>query len=524
MARRELGQLSLADGLVGGIAGNERLSRLCGLVDWAELDRGLPRRHLMLPTYPFAKTQIRYAHASTQRAVAAVTAFPGERRRSPLHDAVVFETQLRDDHPVYDAHKIAGAVVLPGSAHVAMAIAGALQTFGCKACALQDVVFRQPAILSADRDRCLQVIFKRRDQGEASFEVCSTDTGAVWTTHAAGRAIPLDQEAAAGAMPRHSVQGSNGGSHVAAGEFYAALDQMGFELRRPFRWNELVHKADGAAYSVMRAPDAADRIELYPLHPGLIDSLFQLVRGLFPFDGHFDQLYVPLGIARFEFFGSIGGAPASARASSNEEMPLGVFPEAFSADLELVDASGVVRARVQRLALKRADKAILLGSVPDNATDVTQQVPAGPNIDVDGLRAMDDAVRAAEIANLVRRITAQTLGEQTDATIPKNRPFQELGITSLMALDLTQLLGASIGHALPSTLLFDHPNIEALARHVEALLFPAENAHGPATNDAEDHDAVLAEVVDLSDSEIEAMVNREFQRLSASGVLDEGSA
>jgi len=91
-----------------------------------------------------------------------------------------------------------------------------------------------------------------------------------------------------------------------------------------------------------------------------------------------------------------------------------------------------------------------------------------------------------------------------------------------MALDLTQALGTSVGHTLPSTLLFDHPNIEALARYVEGLLFPGDGSDGQAIGSSEE-DSVLSEVIDLSDSEIEAMVNREFQRLSASGALDEGS-
>jgi IS5 family transposase len=41
MARRELGQFSLADGLVSGVQGNRRLERLSGLVDWAGLDHEL---------------------------------------------------------------------------------------------------------------------------------------------------------------------------------------------------------------------------------------------------------------------------------------------------------------------------------------------------------------------------------------------------------------------------------------------------------------------------------------------------
>ena len=491
-------------------------------VDWAELDRGLPRQHLILPTYPFATTQIRYLQATPQKSASAATAFPGDRRRSPLHDAIVFETHLRSDHPVYDAHKIAGAVVLPASAHVAMAIAGALQTFGSDTCALQDVVFRQPAILTHDEQRCLQIIFKWENEREAAFEVCSIDGGTVWTTHASGRALALEATNGLEASPHQFARGANGSLHLEADDFYAALGQMGFELKRPFRWNDIVWKGNDAAYSVMRKPDSADSIDRYPLHPGLIDSLFQLVRGLFPFDGSFDQLYVPLGIARFEFFAPIRDTPARARASSNEAIPNGSFPEALTADLELFDASGILRARVQRLALKRADKAVLLGKAQDVAVDSVQPILAGPRIDVDSLRALDVVLRAAEITDLVRRVTALTLGEKPDANIPKNRPFQELGMTSLMALDLTQALGTSVGHTLPSTLLFDHPNIEALARYVEGLLFPGDGSDGQAIGSSEE-DSVLSEVIDLSDSEIEAMVNREFQRLSASGALDEGS-
>ena len=40
--------------------------------------------------------------------------------------------------------------------------------------------------------------------------------------------------------------------------------------------------------------------------------------------------------------------------------------------------------------------------------DAAPQVPTSPSIDIDGLRAMDIAVRASEITDLVRRITALT--------------------------------------------------------------------------------------------------------------------
>ena len=84
----------------------------------------------------------------------------------------------------------------------------------------------------------------------------------------------------------------------------------------------------------------------------------------------------------------------------------------------------------------------------------------------------------------------------------------------MMTLDLTQALGSVIGQALPTTVLFDHPTIESVARFIEQTLFPAPAAHAPAS--ANDQRGALAGIEGLSEDELERIVNQEFEKLERS--------
>jgi hypothetical protein len=90
----------------------------------------------------------------------------------------------------------------------------------------------------------------------------------------------------------------------------------------------------------------------------------------------------------------------------------------------------------------------------------------------------------------------------------------ELGLDSLMAVELRNALGKVVGETLPATLLFDHPTIERLVaylgRHVLALE-PAESSKtGQAPAPA--GQAREADIEGLSEDEMATLL---AQRLDA---------
>ncbi len=83
--------------------------------------------------------------------------------------------------------------------------------------------------------------------------------------------------------------------------------------------------------------------------------------------------------------------------------------------------------------------------------------------------AADDRRRA--VAALIRTQVAQVLAYEPD-DVDARRTFKDLGFDSLGAIDLRNRLGRATGLRLPSSLLFDHPTIEHLERHLSAALAP----------------------------------------------------
>ncbi|HEX8113090.1 MAG TPA: beta-ketoacyl synthase N-terminal-like domain-containing protein, partial [Kofleriaceae bacterium] len=78
----------------------------------------------------------------------------------------------------------------------------------------------------------------------------------------------------------------------------------------------------------------------------------------------------------------------------------------------------------------------------------------------------DRGDRGDPVRDLVTRELARVLEIADAAAIDPRRGFRELGVTSLMAMELVGRLGSALGRALPSSVVFNHPNVEALASHL----------------------------------------------------------
>jgi thioester reductase-like protein len=71
----------------------------------------------------------------------------------------------------------------------------------------------------------------------------------------------------------------------------------------------------------------------------------------------------------------------------------------------------------------------------------------------------------AEVTRFLRALVAQRLDIQTDEINPR-QPLNEVGVDSLLAVDLSALLSARLKMDLPATLLFSYPTIDALAGYL----------------------------------------------------------
>ncbi|MGK4000973.1 SDR family NAD(P)-dependent oxidoreductase [Sorangium sp. So ce1036] len=126
------------------------------------------------------------------------------------------------------------------------------------------------------------------------------------------------------------------------------------------------------------------------------------------------------------------------------------------------------------------------------------------------LSALHDAKRLDFLLDLVRSEIAAVLGLDRGEAVPSAQPLRELGMDSLMAVEIRNRLASLVESKLPATLLFDHPSAAHIARF---LLSKLDNGNG------RHHDAKRPEDA-MSDDEVRAlMLGLSISRLRSSGLL-----
>jgi len=143
---------------------------------------------------------------------------------------------------------------------------------------------------------------------------------------------------------------------------------------------------------------------------------------------------------------------------------------------------------------------------------------ASPTDPGEALAELPPTRRRARLEELVRQHLAEVLGMSSARTVePRHRLF-DLGIDSLLAVELKNRLEALLGRPLGATLVFDFPTVADLVTHLASLLDtdvsgqetpptrPAPAPPPPATpTDAADLDT-------LSEHELAALLARELGR------------
>jgi acyl carrier protein len=117
----------------------------------------------------------------------------------------------------------------------------------------------------------------------------------------------------------------------------------------------------------------------------------------------------------------------------------------------------------------------------------------------ESLRGVPRAEAVARTNREVLASLARVLGASPD-DIDLDRGFLEMGLTSLMAVKLSQELTRMAGRKLPATLAFEHPTPRRLAAELLDQFLPAEAAVAPSTSTpVPPPEPALPELAHLSD-------------------------
>ncbi|MFE7804447.1 beta-ketoacyl reductase [Streptomyces sp. NPDC057430] len=147
-----------------------------------------------------------------------------------------------------------------------------------------------------------------------------------------------------------------------------------------------------------------------------------------------------------------------------------LFDAAMAGGQPLLAATGVDAAALRR----KADQThpLLRGLTPTprrrRTAGAAQQTTDLPQ----RLTTLDPVAREQALADLIHTHIADVLGHGPQTTVDPEKSFQDLGFDSLTAVELRNRLNTATGLRLPTTLVFDHPNPQALARHLTTLISP----------------------------------------------------
>jgi myxalamid-type polyketide synthase MxaB len=163
------------------------------------------------------------------------------------------------------------------------------------------------------------------------------------------------------------------------------------------------------------------------------------------------------------------------------------------------------------------------GNIPSFFVDLVNAAPVQISETVKPAQAPDILKRLVEappnkqrslLLAHIREQAGKVLGLDPGRLVDPQQPLNELGLDSLMAVELRNLLGSTVQATLPATLLFNYPSIQALVDYLagEVLFLAAASKpeSQPEMETTSEQAATIAELESLSDEEAEALLLAEL--------------
>ena len=358
-------------------------------VDWSGFYRDYRHRRLQLPTYPFQRQrywiettapETRRLLPHSQSKLTAIHPLLGKKVQSPLLKETLFESYFSvDSLPFLGDHWVYEKIVVPGACHISLLLGAIELTFKTQGCILENILFPQALILPEQGMFTIQLaIVPEEDESRATFKLISLETDGVpersiWIVHATGRILAREQEI----VSTHYLSSSyiqevqaRCQQEMTSTEIYKKLRQHQIQLGPSFQWIRSIWKGDREALCQMEIPESIDSVERYQLHPGLVDSCFQLLAATVATEEK--ETFVPFSIEKFGFYQS----PKSSKLWCHARLRLVEESEAekLIADIRLFEQTGEVIAEVTGFEGKQVTRESLLRSLKKDVGDWFYQI------------------------------------------------------------------------------------------------------------------------------------------------------
>jgi myxalamid-type polyketide synthase MxaC len=184
--------------------------------------------------------------------------------------------------------------------------------------------------------------------------------------------------------------------------------------------------------------------------------------------------------------------------------------------------ASVLRSDLAQIVAARVDWARFLESfsadeVPSLLADLAPgrpralaAAPVGPTL-LGRLREATPGQRRRLIETHVRDQIVRVLGLDPNHPVDPRQGLREIGMDSLMAVELRNRLQSSMGRTLSSTIAFDYPTLDDLAGYVADELLGSVAAESPVPTSA----GAVDTVEDLTEAEAESTFAEELAAMKA---------
>ncbi|KYF63083.1 type I polyketide synthase [Sorangium cellulosum] len=457
-------------------------------IDWRGVYRDAPRNRVVLPTYPFQRERYWFdasghepaaGRAPAPRASDARGGHPliGHRVHSPV--TVAFEVKLDPKAvSIFRDHRVFGFNVVSGVAHLAMAKAALGEESGApQALTVADVAFREALVVAEEEPRVVQVVLEPAASGDVSFRLFSIDgelvgSPAGWKLHTAGVLRPGTAPAPRSAASEGSLAGVRARcrEEIAGDDFYSRHWSDEHHLGPSYRLVQRVFRRDGESLTELRDPSETGlEAGSYAFAPrALVAEAQSLEAAVHSFKAalpgersqHLSgRTYVAIGIERLH---QPRAAPGKVRWSHVRIREEGEAGDSLVVDVRLLDEREEVVAVVEGLRFWRAAPEALRRVVEGK-----RGAGRGREVSVAARPAIQlDAAPVSERQALIESYLLEQVSGVVSlprAEIDPGASLRELGLDSLMAMELKHRIEKELGLAVPVVDLLRGPSPRELA-------------------------------------------------------------